>query len=64
MARVSVDPDVCGSIGACEAMAPAVFEVPDDGAVLILLEDIPAAEYDNVRRAVADCPTRALTLSD
>jgi ferredoxin len=48
----------------CEAMAPLIFEVPDDGAVRILHEDVPPAEHDNAIRAVASCPTGALTFSD
>jgi ferredoxin len=60
--RVAVDRDRCVGSGTCEALAPDVFEVDDDG-VLVVLRDEPAAdEQSDVRDAVTACPTRALTL--
>jgi ferredoxin len=60
--RVGVDRDRCVGSGTCEALAPDVFEVDDDG-VLVVLRDEPAeGEQADVRGAVSACPTRALTL--
>ena len=33
MSRIEVDRDRCASTGGCEALAPDVFEVDDDGIV-------------------------------
>jgi ferredoxin len=63
VSRVEVDRDRCVGSGTCEALAPAVFEVDDDGVLAVLRE--PAEdEIPDVRDAVHACPTRALTLAD
>ena len=63
MSRVEVDRDRCVGSGTCEALAPAVFEVDDDGVLAVLRE--PAQdELSDVRDAVQACPTRALALAD
>jgi ferredoxin len=61
---VGVDRDRCVGSGTYEALAPQVFEVGDDG-VLVLLRPEPADEdLSDVRDAVQACPTRALALAD
>ena len=62
MTRIEVDRDLCASTGGCEAIAPDVFEIGDDGALVILQPEPPAGELDAVRQAVDGCPTRALRL--
>ena len=63
MSRVEVDRDRCVGSGTCEVLAPAVFEVDDDGVLAVLRE--PAEdELPDVRDAVQACPTRALALAD
>jgi ferredoxin len=63
VSRVEVDRDRCVGSGTCEALAPAVFEVDDDGVLAVLRE--PAEdELPDVRDAVQVCPTRALALAD
>ena len=60
--RVTVDRDRCVGSGTCEALAPAVFEVDDDGVMVILREEPADDEVSDVRDAVTACPTRALAL--
>jgi ferredoxin len=60
--RVEVDRDRCAGTGGCEALAPQVFEIGDDGALVVLRPEPDAADLPDVRNAVAACPTRALTL--
>lgn len=60
--RIHTDTDRCTGHGICESILPAVFEVGDDGLVHLqgveLTEDLrPALES-----AVAECPSRALSL--
>jgi ferredoxin len=63
VSRVEVDRDRCVGSGTCEALAPVVFEVDDDGVLAVLRE--PAEdELPDVRDAVQACPTRALALAD
>jgi ferredoxin len=60
--KVDVDRDRCVGSGTCEALAPAVFEVDDDGVLTVLREEPAEEEESDVRDAVAACPTRALSL--
>jgi ferredoxin len=62
--RVVLDRERCVGSGVCEALAPEVFEVGDDGIVTVLRPEPAAAEEDAVRDAVAQCPTGALSLTD
>jgi ferredoxin len=62
--RVEVDRDRCASTGGCEAAAPEVFEIGDDGELQILQPEPPEELLSAVRRAVGACPTRALRLVD
>jgi len=60
--RVTADRELCVGSGACEMLAPDVFEVSDDGVVQVL-QDRPDDE-ESVRQAAQQCPTRALSISD
>jgi ferredoxin/predicted GNAT family acetyltransferase len=60
--RVLVDRDRCVGSGTCEALAPDVFEVDDDGVLVVLREEPADGEEPDVRDAVTACPTRALSL--
>ena len=64
MTRVEVDRDRCVGSGTCEALAPAVFEVDDDGVLAVRRPEPGEDELTDVRDAVAACPTRALALAD
>jgi ferredoxin len=49
----------------CLSMAPTVFELDDDGNLLLLHGDeLAESEVGPVRDAVACCPTEALELLD
>jgi ferredoxin len=61
--RASVDRDVCVGTGMCEATAPDLFEVGDDGVAHVLRADVPAELVDAAREAADACPTRALAVS-
>ena len=63
MSAVEVDRERCVGSGSCEMLAPDVFEVGDDGVVAVLRAP-EQTDADDVRDAVAACPTRALALAD
>ena len=63
MSRIDVDRDRCVGSGACEALAPEVFEVDDDGILLVHRPEPTEDELPDVRDAVSACPTRALSLA-
>jgi ferredoxin len=62
--RIVVDRDRCVGSGTCEALAPALFEVDDDGVLAVLRAEPGDEELSDVRDAVTACPTRALALAD
>jgi ferredoxin len=62
--RVQVDRGRCVGSGTCEALAPAVFEVDDDGVLAVLRPEPGEDDLNAVREAVTACPTRALALAD
>ena len=64
MSRVEVDRDRCVGSGVCESLAPAVFELDDDGVLVIHSSEPDEGQLDAVHDAVQSCPTRALSLTE
>lgn len=60
--RIVVDWDRCTGMGMCESLAPDVFEVDDDGSLILHTEQVSPDQEAEVREAVAACPTEALSL--
>jgi ferredoxin len=60
--RIVLDESKCSSLGMCESVAPAFFEVGDDGALALLRTDGDEGERALLEEAVAACPTAALRL--
>jgi ferredoxin len=64
VSRVEVDRDRCVGSGTCEALAPEVFEIDDDGVLAVLRSEPAGDELAAVRDAVRQCPTHALSLTE
>jgi ferredoxin len=64
MPRIVVDYDKCTGLGICESIAPDVFEVDDDGSLLILEESPDESRRGELQEAVDGCPTGALSIED
>ena len=62
--RVEVDLDKCTGHGICESIAEDVFEVQDDGIVLIYDNERPETDRVRMQQAVTQCPAAALRLTD
>jgi ferredoxin len=62
--RVEVDLDKCVGHGICESIADDVFEVADDGTVVIHGNERPESDRDRMRQAVTQCPAAALRQVD
>ena len=60
--KVRVDFIKCTGLGICESMAPNIFEVDDDGKLLLLKDDVTDDELQSVEEAVTGCPTEALRI--
>jgi ferredoxin len=62
--KIVVDFALCTGLGLCEAAAPDVFEIDDDGGLVVLTENVAPDQVDAARAAVQGCPTQALSLAD
>ncbi|MCB1292418.1 ferredoxin [Mycolicibacterium sp.] len=62
--KIVVDRTKCSSIGLCEATAPDIFEIGADGALTILMDEIPADRRDDLESACENCPTQALSIEE
>ena len=62
--RIVHDPNRCATTGICESIAPDLFEVSDDG-VLIVKDPQPSDELRALAtEALEACPTSALRIAD
>jgi len=62
---VRVDAQRCQGQNRCYALAPEVFDVDDLGQALVIATgSIPQSLEARVRLAAANCPERAITVSD
>ena len=62
--RIILDRSKCDGLGMCEAEAPDLFEVRDDGSLTIF--DLTPADdrRDEVEAACDACPTQALSIAE
>jgi ferredoxin len=58
--RLDESKDECISCGNCEAICPAVFEVPDK---MVVKKGVDfSAHEDTIREAAASCPTNVIVV--
>lgn len=62
--RLDVDLDKCTGHGICESIADDVFELQDDGLVLIHHDRAVETDRDRLQQTVIQCPAAALRLAD
>lgn len=60
--KLIADRNRCEGHGMCEALAPELFRVGDDGIVTLLRDTVTEADRDIVELAVDSCPVQALSL--
>jgi ferredoxin len=60
--RVVVDMTQCVGNAQCMLMAPEVFDVRDDGSLVLLQEHPPEALRAKVEDAVRWCPAQAIAI--
>lgn len=64
MAYAEVVPNRCEGFGFCEEVAGEVFQVNDDGNVLILQQPVPEHLKAAAEAAVRACPVAAIRLGN
>ena len=62
--KIVVDKSKCSSIGLSEAGAPDIFEIGPDGALHILVAEVPESRRTDLEQACENCPTQALSIED
>lgn len=63
--HIHVDRDSCIGSGNCVLTAPEVFDQDEqDGVVLLLTSEPPAAQHAAVREAVERCPAAVISITD
>jgi len=63
--RVTIDAERCTGHGRCYTLAPDVFDADDRGLGFVARDgDIPEELWAQARQAVANCPERAIDLTE
>ena len=60
--KICVDYGKCTGLGICESLAPDYFEIDDAGDLVLLTEEVDAADLQSLEEAVSGCPTEALRI--
>jgi ferredoxin len=60
--KVIVDRDICQNHGQCVFAAPQVFELDEEGELVVLDDEPDESLRDAVEEAADVCPTQAITL--
>jgi ferredoxin len=60
--RITVDSDRCVGSAYCQRIAPASFDLGDDGIAVVLDADVAGADAAAVREAESACPAMAISI--
>ncbi|MDD5678260.1 MAG: ferredoxin [Kiritimatiellae bacterium] len=61
--KAIVNADECTGCGLCADNCPAVFEI-DNGVAKVLVASVPADAMDACRDAAANCPVEAIKIEE
>jgi ferredoxin len=61
---LKADFEACQGYANCVDAAPDVYDIDDDGVVVLLKDDIPDADRPRVEEAARSCPVNALTVEE
>jgi len=64
MPRVIADGGLCQGHANCIMDAGEIFDLDEDGLVVVLKEEITEDERAQVETAIANCPVSALSLAE
>jgi ferredoxin len=62
--KVEVDRNACSGHARCNAVAPEVFDLDDDGLCLIPSPVVPSELQEQARLGEQSCPERAIRVSE
>ena len=58
--KLEVNKDLCIGCGACQATAPNVFEIDDDGLAKVIVDKVLDDDKEDAIDALEGCPTSAI----
>lgn len=61
--QVLVDVEKCVAGGACAVLAPSVFDLDDDGVVILLKTEVEGEDEEAAIDAADACPGNAIDLT-
>ncbi|MGH3326404.1 MAG: ferredoxin [Streptomycetales bacterium] len=64
MIKLRTDVDKCEGYANCVIASPDVYDIDDDGGVVLLRTEVPEDRRDEVSQAVRSCPTAAIWIED
>ena len=64
MPRLKADFDACQGYANCVDAAPDVYDIDDDGVVVLLKEEIADDERPRIEEAARSCPVNALIIEE
>ncbi len=64
MPVLKADFGACQGYANCVDAAPEVYDIDDDGVVVLLKKEITEAERPRIEEAARSCPVSALTIED
>ena len=62
--KAKVIRDNCIGCGACQAIAPNIFEIDDEGLSVTKVKEVPAEDAEDFNDALESCPTGAIVKDD
>ena len=60
--RITVDQDRCVGSAYCQRIAPATFDLGDDGIAVVLDAEAAGTDHAAVREAETACPAMAISI--
>jgi ferredoxin len=61
--KVQINPELCQGHGRCYDLSPSLFGDDEEGYGTVLGDGtVPPGQQEDARRAVANCPERAVSL--
>ena len=58
--KAKVIKENCIGCGACQAIAPNVFEIDDDGLSKTIVDKVAESDESDCKEAIDSCPTGAI----
>lgn len=58
--KLKVNKDICIGCGACQAIAPEVYEIEDDGLATVISDEISEEVMEDAIDAKEGCPVAAI----